>query len=314
LDDYYYALNAFRNALKFNSSENQKSRIFSFISKNYLLLGDYKNALKASKTAIALNPKSDLPYIYLGYLFYLKNFIEKAEKMLEKSLNINIDNYEAWYILGLIRYKQNNYLDAFEACRKSLSINNQYYKAISFYKQLLSDRNLRILAQVLPIVIDNGYRYGYTNVDNRFLSKEEMKEERYIYYSKDFKKVLNGLSSLTEDVIAIYGCFPTCSKCGGVHYLYGEQIDYKSKTKTYYYRCALCDEEENTQKRFSKNVPILDIFVILENQDFLSSFMLEHENICIQCGPNLDDFLKSYRNKLLDIHLIYKKKSERYRL
>ena len=92
---YQHALNAFRNALQFNPSENieLKSRIFSFLSLNFLLSGNYRKAITAGKKAEMLNPESDLPYTYLGYALYLMNETKKAiltaisESQQDKKLN-----------------------------------------------------------------------------------------------------------------------------------------------------------------------------------------------------------------------------------
>ena len=58
---------------------------------------------------IVFNPKNDISYLYLAKIFNKSSNDEEEEKNLETVLQIDPQNYEAIYMLSLLKIKQSDY-------------------------------------------------------------------------------------------------------------------------------------------------------------------------------------------------------------
>ncbi len=74
----------------------------------HFLNGDYPEALRAYRRALAQNPRSDQTYMRLGETYYAMDNPERAVGALRQALRINASNIQAHYKLGMTQMKLGN--------------------------------------------------------------------------------------------------------------------------------------------------------------------------------------------------------------
>lgn len=89
----------------------------------YEELDDTENTFINYNKALSLNPNLTELYAPLGIANYQKGEIAKADELLTKAVAIRANDYQTQYLLGLIRYKQQNRDDeAVAALKRSLEL------------------------------------------------------------------------------------------------------------------------------------------------------------------------------------------------
>ncbi|MFX0039557.1 MAG: tetratricopeptide repeat protein [Promethearchaeota archaeon] len=268
-----------------------KGKVLNFIGWTYLQQGDWKKATNPCIKSMKLNPKFPDSYNNLGFVYTKKDYVDKGIKLIKRALKLNPDYSQAWVNLGNIYLETANYYEAFSACYKCLSINNQHQEGIILYKNLSNNPDMKILSYLLPKMIQLGYRCGFDSLNEIVFPNKLLKNHRYITYSKEFLNFLKRIrlaQIYLNDFISIYCWLPKCDKCESLFKLYGERINYKDGSKTRMYRCEICGKEKREVEHLTdEEVPYLKVRIILKksllNYDKETNFYskLEYEKIFI---------------------------------
>ncbi|MBS3933001.1 MAG: tetratricopeptide repeat protein [Truepera sp.] len=86
---------------------------------------DQDDALAAAQAlvvAVSLAPESDLYWTNLGWAYYLLGFLERSERASLRALELNDQQYVAWYNLGLVQAVTDRLSEAMEAYQHALAI------------------------------------------------------------------------------------------------------------------------------------------------------------------------------------------------
>ena len=112
---------------------NNDALAFFLIGKSFLNLGDYISALGAFQKSFSINSLDFRTQYYIGECNYLTENFSDAAKAYKKSLNINPDNSESHYKLGLTYLK----LKKRRSAKKELNIlhmlNQELFDSLSYY-------------------------------------------------------------------------------------------------------------------------------------------------------------------------------------
>lgn len=79
-------------------------------------------AVQALVVAVSLAPESDLYWTNLGWAYYLLGFLERSERASLRALELNDQQYVAWYNLGLVQAVTARLGEAMEAYQRALAI------------------------------------------------------------------------------------------------------------------------------------------------------------------------------------------------
>ncbi|MGZ6274828.1 MAG: tetratricopeptide repeat protein, partial [Syntrophales bacterium] len=83
----------------------------------------YENAIKIYKKMIAINPKRATAYSGLGYVYGLKNDIDKEIEYYRISLRYDAENDDVYLSLGKAYEKKGMYQDALKAYTHAYELN-----------------------------------------------------------------------------------------------------------------------------------------------------------------------------------------------
>ncbi|MFX0023556.1 MAG: tetratricopeptide repeat protein [Candidatus Hermodarchaeota archaeon] len=252
-----------------SSKPRLKSKILNFIGWNYIQQGDWIKATSPCIKSTKLNPKYPDSFNNLGYIYFKKGYVEKGIKLVKRALELNPNICQTWITLGKIYMDLRNYYDAFIACYKCLSLNNQHYEGISLYKKLSNNTDLKILSFLIPKMIKLGYRCVFDSLNETIFPNKLLKNNRYIVYSEEFLNFLKKIrlaQMYLNDFVAIYCWLPKCESCEKILKIYGERINYKDSSKTKMYRCENCGKEKRSVERLdNENIPYLKLRVIFRS-------------------------------------------------
>jgi tetratricopeptide (TPR) repeat protein len=111
-----------------------------------LILADSKNygeAIPYLSKGIAIDPRREkLSFLYLGISYYQVGDIDKALQYLTSSTKINSGSSVAYYYLGLVYEKKNDFVKARTALQKALSLSgNNYQEAENELEKLPKQSN-----------------------------------------------------------------------------------------------------------------------------------------------------------------------------
>ncbi len=252
-----------------SSAPKSKSKILNSIGWNYIQQGDWKKASNPCIKSTKLNPQFPDSYNNLGYIYFKKGYVEKGIKLVKRAIKLNPNLCQTWVNLGKIHLELRNYYDAFQACYRCLSINNQHQEGISLYKKLSDNPDIKILSFLIPKMIQLGYRCVFDSLNETIFPNKLLKNNRYIVYSKEFLNFLKKVrlaQMYLNDFVAIYCWLPKCESCGNLLKIYGERLNYKDGSKTKMYRCQNCGKEKRSVEQMdNQNVHYLKLRVILES-------------------------------------------------
>ncbi|WP_053956080.1 tetratricopeptide repeat protein [Inediibacterium massiliense] len=77
-----------------------------FIGESYLELGQYKEAIEEYKKSLKLKPKNDEVLSKIAYAYLLLEDYKSSKEYVNKSLNINSENYTALYVKEALKEKE----------------------------------------------------------------------------------------------------------------------------------------------------------------------------------------------------------------
>jgi len=88
---------------------------------DYILLGDYADAIKWLEKAVAFDSKNRDAWYYLGRAYYTRSRLTEARKAFEKVLDLDPSNAKAENNFGLILETEGNVDGALDAYRKAIA-------------------------------------------------------------------------------------------------------------------------------------------------------------------------------------------------
>ncbi len=163
------ALKYFELAEKYNCGILMEKYITVSKSSCYWIMGDIDKAISLLEGLIKkFSYISTDAYTTLGYLYYLKDDLEKAEEYTNKAIADSEDHAPAWDNLGQIYYKKGDIEKAKEYFEKAISIKD---------------------------IVDSLYFMGRINED------EGASEKAAEYYERALKCNISALNTVTEEEI-----------------------------------------------------------------------------------------------------------------
>lgn len=91
----------------------------------FSLLKEHETSLKFLQRALQINPHSAYLHALCGHEYVYNEDFQKAKKCFETSLNLDLRNYNAWWGLGNLFFKQEKHDKAADHFRRALSINGR---------------------------------------------------------------------------------------------------------------------------------------------------------------------------------------------
>ncbi len=163
------ALKYFELAEKYNFNVLMEKYIILSKSSCYWIMGDIEKSIELLEGLISrFSYISTDAYTTLGYLYFLKGDLEKAEEYTNKALEDTPENSSAWDNMGQIYYKK-----------------GELEKAKEYFTKALSYKNL----------VDSFYFMG------RISEEENNKEQALEYYKKASECNISALNTVTREEI-----------------------------------------------------------------------------------------------------------------
>jgi tetratricopeptide (TPR) repeat protein len=88
---------------------------------NYVLLDDYKDAIKWLEKAVEFDPKNHEAWYFLGRAYYTRSRIAEAKAAFERALQLNPNDAKAENNLGLVLESEAHPSEAIEAYKKAIA-------------------------------------------------------------------------------------------------------------------------------------------------------------------------------------------------
>ena len=105
-----------------NGKISKEYAIFLFKGSNFLLNGQYKEAVSEFDEALKLNSSNSDIYYYLGVCHYSLNDYAEAITNLKKSMEMEPDNPDLYYYLGTSNYSIGEFKEAANYLQKALEM------------------------------------------------------------------------------------------------------------------------------------------------------------------------------------------------
>lgn len=193
--------------------DSKNAAAFAALASIYDDLDNTELAFQNYEQALKLNPNLTELYAPIGVAYYQKKDIAKAEEYLVKAVNIQAEDEQTQFLLGVIRYKQQRYNEAITALNKSLQIKDNaeahYYLGEIYDKQ---DRSKDAIAQYTQAVklnprytdawFDLGVaQYNHNNYEeaiNAYKQAITLKNDNYEFY-ENLADVYRQLGFNTKD-------------------------------------------------------------------------------------------------------------------
>ncbi len=156
----------FRNITKAKiENSNETAILYNVCSEYYEILKDRKSAILMAEQALKIKPDYSDGYIRLGRLYYLENRLDKAKLNLTKAVQINKDDPQPCFYLGLIADRKGDTREKeryFELARQRRSMAADQ---VGWRKDYQSRPGYFLYAGYLDL-IEQGYRYTLELADN----------------------------------------------------------------------------------------------------------------------------------------------------
>ncbi|MFC1824709.1 response regulator [Thermodesulfobacteriota bacterium] len=124
-------------------------------ARNFADEGNLDAAIQETELAMATNPKATRPIRELGYYYFKKNNIEKAEEWLLKAAKMNYLDVFAFHHLGELYLKKNDIDKAAEFFEKAMKISPRHLeRGINFGKTLVRKKMVKRAIEVFDKVFD----------------------------------------------------------------------------------------------------------------------------------------------------------------
>ncbi|AXX90231.1 hypothetical protein CKA55_05545 [Arcobacter suis] len=197
----------FHHSLTMFGIETEEDKIaFNHVrtAKNYIKVGDYKQAINSFETAISISPKLSYLYSEYGRFVFGRGHIEEAEKYYLKACHLDASNYRNHFAYGVFLRKQNRIEDAIihlikveELNPEFLSVYNELGRALSFNEKYeKANEKFEISLK------QNGdyINYKHINITLYYQSDNYKRWSEKYFDCKDFE---NGIKNLIKSLEVI---------------------------------------------------------------------------------------------------------------
>jgi TonB family protein len=116
--DYSTAINVFKKLVKKDAAD---AEAWDLLGSSYLKIKKLKEAIKASETAVTLQPKNDKYHATLAFAYLLARD-RKADRIASETLDLNPDNADAHYILGVNELRSGSYDMAYQRAKRVIEL------------------------------------------------------------------------------------------------------------------------------------------------------------------------------------------------
>jgi TonB family protein len=143
---YDKAVPLLKKAAKANDAD---AKVWQLLGSSYLSLRHYKDSIKAYQKAVALEPSNDAYQANLAFA-YLTVRNNKASEAAGAALKLNQNNAEAHYILGVLAYREEMYVQAYDRSKRAIELSPNFAAAYRLKSQALVASFLALSGKVLP--------------------------------------------------------------------------------------------------------------------------------------------------------------------
>ena len=126
LEKYNEALISFKKLLSFG---DDKFGILNNIGVLYIFLNDSRNAIKAFRDALKLNPHESFTWNNLANVYRNRKQYNKAIEYYKKAIEIDSKRDVFWFNIGTVYIKEEQYQKAKNAFEKAIRLNKRFYDA-----------------------------------------------------------------------------------------------------------------------------------------------------------------------------------------
>lgn len=123
---YEAAIILYRQAIERHQNDRDRARAWNNLGSTYRSLGRYKEAIKAYRQAIELDPQYTLPWQNLGHVYQALSYAEDAIEAYRQAVTLDPDDAQAWNSLGDVYRSQGQLEPATEAYRQAIRLNATY--------------------------------------------------------------------------------------------------------------------------------------------------------------------------------------------
>ena len=201
--------------------------------------GSVDKALLLAEKAVEFGPNESQTYAHLARIHIIKGNYDEASDLLQKSIELNQDNFYSWYFSGILEERK----------RKAHLAKNYLDKAMEItafsYQKMLVDIHLKKVAKITPGAtreVEVGY-YNYeagnlTEAHSEFNKAVEVNPDdadAYYYRGKNYQK-MNKLDLALDDLLTSIDINPkNPNALETIGWIYIQNKDY-SEAMTYYSR------------------------------------------------------------------------------
>jgi len=133
LGQYGDAMRSIKLSLEIRPKDKYSWSELGFI---YNLKGEYYNTIYELEPAVEIKPKFAANWSHLGFAYYKTGEFNRGLELIHKSLELSRKSSNAPFYLAKIHFDMKRYQEAFEACKRSLSINPNFREASKLLEEI----------------------------------------------------------------------------------------------------------------------------------------------------------------------------------
>jgi adenylate cyclase len=139
-------------------------------------------AAKYTRQALALNPRLDLAYVTLGFIYLLARHYDKAIATVKRAVVLNPNSADAWLGLATVNYYSSNYRRALAAINRALRLNPfptpLYYHFLGLIRRGLGQYERAIVAHKKALALNPRFLWAYWGLVEDYVRLGRLAEAR----------------------------------------------------------------------------------------------------------------------------------------
>ena len=183
----------FRNTAKMKiEHSNETAILYNICSEFYEIIKDRKSAILMAEKALNIKPDYSDGYLRLGRLYYLENQLDKAKFYLSKATQIDRDDPQPYFYLGLIADRERDTKEKERYFELGRNKNNRIAYLVGWRIEYESRPGYFLYPGYLDL-IEQGYRYKLELDDNA-----NAKNELAFFLAVENRKLNEALQLINE--------------------------------------------------------------------------------------------------------------------
>ncbi len=177
------AAEKFRNAIKFDSSEEKYGKAIEMVRNKHYSEGhkflrrkDFESARIEYEKSVAVDPAFASGYYQLAYIAKREGNLKAAEGFYLEAVTSDATHYKAWYGLGNLYSQMGNNPKAIESLKTAISINPNYEKSYYVLGKVYESQkstSLAISNLKKAIEVNNKYSKAYELLAKIYIDQEK---------------------------------------------------------------------------------------------------------------------------------------------